>query len=127
MNDARKYTGLIVAIFFAAISISASLIFLGFELRQVSVTKTTIDETELAQKIEVGIEEYVRKERAALERAHAKNAMHVRRVSDTRDHIYGNPDAKISLIEYSNFECPFCKGFHPTAKKVVEAYGGKVN
>lgn len=43
------------------------------------------------------------------------------------DHIYGNPDAQITLIEYSDFECPFCKRFHPTAKQVVDAYVGKVN
>jgi protein-disulfide isomerase len=51
----------------------------------------------------------------------------VRRVSAERDHIYGNPDASVSLIEYSDFECPFCKRFHPTAKKIVEAYDGEVN
>jgi len=44
-----------------------------------------------------------------------------------QDHIYGNPDAEISLIEYSDFECPFCKKFHATAKSLVEAYDGKVN
>lgn len=43
------------------------------------------------------------------------------------DHIYGNPNAQISLVEYSDFECPFCKRFHPTAKQVIEAYDGKVN
>ena len=127
MNSLPKQTGLIIAAVFAAVSISGSLIFLGVQLGQVSVTKTIIDETELAQKIKVGIDKYVQKERAALEKAHAKNAKYVRRVSNTRDHIYGNPNAKISLIEYSDFECPFCKRFHSTAKKVVAAYGGKVN
>jgi protein-disulfide isomerase len=127
MNSLPSQTGLIIAIVLAAVLISGSLIFLGFELRQVSVTKITIDDAELAQKIDVGIEKYVQKERATLEKAHAKNAKHVRRVSSTRDHIYGNPNAKISLIEYSDFECPFCKRFHPTAKKLVDVSSGKVN
>lgn len=127
MSSLPKQTGLIIAIVLTAVLISGSLIFLGFELRQVSVTKIAIDEAELAQKIDVGIEKYVRKERAALEKAHARNAKHVRRVASTRDHIYGNPNAKISLIEYSDFECPFCKRFHLTAKQLVDVSGGKVN
>jgi protein-disulfide isomerase len=43
------------------------------------------------------------------------------------DHIRGNPNAKISLISYSDFECPFCKKFKPTTDQVLAAYGDKVN
>lgn len=44
------------------------------------------------------------------------------------DHILGNPDADVKLIEFSDLECPFCKRVHPTLKQVVEQYGkeGKV-
>ena len=51
----------------------------------------------------------------------------VRPAATERDHIFGNPGAEISLIEYSDFECPFCKRFHATAKLVVQAYDGRVN
>lgn len=134
MNDGSRNRVLIFAIVFAAISVSASLIFFGIELRQARLAGPAIDEAELQQKIEAGIERYVQKQREARnaararqERVASERAKNVRRVSAKRDHIYGNPDAKISLIEYSDFECPFCKRFHPTAKKIVEAYGGKVN
>ena len=43
------------------------------------------------------------------------------------DHIRGDADAQISVIEYSDFECPFCKRHHPTMEKVVADYDGKVN
>ena len=42
------------------------------------------------------------------------------------DHIIGNPDAEILLIEYSDLECPFCTKFHATAQEVVDNSAGKV-
>ena len=57
----------------------------------------------------------------------AEKAKKVRRVTISRDHIYGNPKAAISLIEYADFECPFCKQLNPTPKEIVAEYRGKVN
>lgn len=42
------------------------------------------------------------------------------------DHVRGNRDAKMALIEYSDLECPFCQRFHPTAQQVVDEYDGEV-
>lgn len=39
------------------------------------------------------------------------------------DHILGNPDAKLVMVEYSDTECPFCKLFHVTMQKVMDTYG----
>ncbi|TAL49251.1 disulfide bond formation protein DsbA [Patescibacteria group bacterium] len=46
----------------------------------------------------------------------------------TDDHILGNPNASVVIIEFSDTECPFCKTFHPTLKRVISDYGkeGKV-
>jgi protein-disulfide isomerase len=41
------------------------------------------------------------------------------------DHILGNPDAQIIIVEYSDLECPFCKQFHSTMKAVMAEYGAK--
>ncbi len=45
-----------------------------------------------------------------------------------KDHILGNPNAQIKIVEYSDPSCPFCKTFHPTMIKLAETYGpdGKV-
>ena len=47
---------------------------------------------------------------------------------DGTDYIRGNPNAPILVIEYSDYDCPFCKNFHETMTKVMEEYGvtGKV-
>lgn len=44
----------------------------------------------------------------------------------TEDHVRGERNARVLLIEYSDLECPFCKRFHPTAKQVVDEYKGQV-
>lgn len=46
-------------------------------------------------------------------------------VSD-EDHIQGSKDAKIILIEYSDFECPFCSTFHSTAQQIKDEYGDDI-
>jgi len=38
------------------------------------------------------------------------------------DHIRGNRDGSIALIEYSDYECPFCTRVHPTHKALIESY-----
>lgn len=44
------------------------------------------------------------------------------------DHILGNPNAEVIIVEYSDLECPFCKRFHETMHQVIDEYGkdGKV-
>lgn len=39
------------------------------------------------------------------------------------DHIRGNPDAPVKIVEYSDFACPFCQQFHGTLQNIMETYG----
>lgn len=98
------------------------------------VLRDLLEKGKLDAAIDAGIQRYIMEQRRAQaeararqEAANAARAENVRPVSAERDHIYGNPDAIVSIIEYSDFECPFCKRFHPTPKELVDAYGGKVN
>jgi len=42
------------------------------------------------------------------------------------DHIQGNKNAKITLLTYSDLECPFCKTFNPTTQELLKTYGDKI-
>lgn len=42
------------------------------------------------------------------------------------DHVRGDRNARVLMIEYSDLECPFCKSFHPTAQKALSEYSGKI-
>lgn len=44
-----------------------------------------------------------------------------------KDHIRGGASAKITIVEFSDTECPFCKRFHPTMQKIIAAYPNDVN
>jgi protein-disulfide isomerase len=46
----------------------------------------------------------------------------------TNDHILGNPAAKVMIVEYSDFECSYCKTFDGTLRQIVanEGTGGSV-
>lgn len=48
------------------------------------------------------------------------------RAVDASDHVRGPANAKLTIIEYSDLECPFCKRFHPTLQQVMSEYDGDV-
>lgn len=39
------------------------------------------------------------------------------------DHVLGNPNADVVIVEYSDAQCPFCQRFHETMLKVMDVYG----
>ena len=43
------------------------------------------------------------------------------------DYMRGDKNAKLTLIEYSDLECPYCKSFHPTMQQILADYKGQVN
>lgn len=42
---------------------------------------------------------------------------------DRNDHVLGDSDARIVLVEYSDPECAFCKMFHSTMLSLMDEYG----
>jgi len=42
------------------------------------------------------------------------------------DYVTGNPNASITIIEYTDFECPFCFRHHVTSNQLLAKYGNDV-
>ncbi len=42
------------------------------------------------------------------------------------DHVFGNKDSKVVLIEYGDFQCPACGSAYPIIKEVTDNYKDKV-
>ena len=44
----------------------------------------------------------------------------------TGDHVKGNKDAKVVLIEYSDFQCPACRSYYPILRQITQEYGDRI-
>lgn len=45
---------------------------------------------------------------------------------DETDNTKGSADAKVQIVEYSDFECPFCQRFAPTLGQLEAKYGDSI-
>lgn len=52
--------------------------------------------------------------------------MALRNPVSQNDHIQGNPDATVELVEYGDYQCPHCGRAHPIVKKLQEELGPKL-
>lgn len=43
-----------------------------------------------------------------------------------QDHIIGNPESDVVVLEYGDFECPACGSYHPVLKQLKAEYGDRV-
>jgi protein-disulfide isomerase len=47
-------------------------------------------------------------------------------VSDERDHIQGPAEAPVTLLEYGDYECPYCGAAYPIVKQVQARMGDRL-
>lgn len=47
-------------------------------------------------------------------------------VSDERDHIQGPPGAPLTLVEYGDYECPYCGAAYPIVKEIQARLGDRL-
>ena len=47
-------------------------------------------------------------------------------VDDDRDHIQGPADAAVTLVEYGDYECPYCGAAYPIVKELQDRMGDRL-
>ena len=101
--------------------------------REYDDTTGIASEDKLVEAIDKGIQRYIASQqkvetnkRKEIEEKSQKQAEKNLKPFSSRDHLQGNADAKIFLIEYSDFECPYCGKFHETAQKLIDNSQGKI-
>jgi protein-disulfide isomerase len=43
-------------------------------------------------------------------------------VQPARDHVRGAPDGRVTLVEYGDFQCPYCGDAYPVVKMLLEEF-----
>src|SRR3970282_2903630 len=84
--------------------------------------------------IDRGIERHIRrqvearqKEQEEQQKRQALAAKSARPVDINRDRVFGNLQAEVSVIVYTDLECPFCKRFAGTPEQAIAKFDGKAN
>lgn len=42
------------------------------------------------------------------------------------DHIQGNPDTDLIIVEYGDYQCPYCGAAYPVLKEMMKEYGNQI-
>lgn len=101
-------------------------IFLGLVVLLIGASFYIGKLTTQVEMMKEGIQNNPAYDRAAAEGQQEETLGEVDKPDQSKDHILGNVNAKFALIEYSDYECPYCQTFHPTAKQAIEDYGDKL-
>jgi len=56
----------------------------------------------------------------------ASHVDHLSQPVNARDHAAGSPDAPVTLVEYGDFECPFCGMAYPEIKDIRQRLGDRL-
>lgn len=122
----KSNNGIILSVIFAGLLIAGALVY--------STTQKSAPAEISQEALEQAINTYAQAQEASARQAQANQQQQQQELAKKNlklvsedDYVRGNPEAPITIIEYSDFECPYCKRFHNTMKQVMENYEGRVN
>lgn len=52
--------------------------------------------------------------------------MQLKPAVDNSDHIQGNENADLEIVEFGDYQCPHCGAAHPVLKKMMNVFGSQV-
>jgi protein-disulfide isomerase len=93
--------------------------------RPLAEVKGQIQQMLRQAKVEQAREAYLRSLRAAADVAIRLRAPKIE-VSYDPARVRGDPNAPITIVEFSDFQCPFCQRSHAVVKELLSKYAGKV-
>lgn len=88
--------------------------------------KTKLRDAYKQAKIQRAREDYIKNLRAESNVVVQLSAPRVEVASDPA-RMRGNPKAPVTIVEFSDYQCPYCHQVEPTVKGILAKYGDKVN
>jgi protein-disulfide isomerase len=107
----RVFLGLV------ALAFVLFIVAFGIELRR------NIDDLNFRQDLIENPDEYYATIRPALDESIPERNVNV---NDFDDPVLGNPDGKVTIVEFSDFQCPFCEQSRDIVDLILDRYGDQV-
>ncbi len=77
-------------------------------------------------KVKADLEKFIQGKSIPLPKGEKMDLSKIVKPDPTKDHWYGSKNARYVIIEYSDFECPYCRRFHSVPKELLKNFGDKL-